>query len=148
MITFQSHSCEWGLIWLFLTRNASLETVIIALELVPVSKRLLSSDILQGNIDLPRLQAVSGKYISWPTHTWLAWAYLTWDQLNGPAIWFELENVLGVCSGQGPTPNGPKTICRKIAPLWFVSSHRERIKDTLTNWGLLGKFTHQSLNEG
>ena len=36
----------------------------MALELVPVSKRLLDSDILQGNIDLPRLQAVSGKYIS------------------------------------------------------------------------------------
>ena len=43
---------------------ASLEMVEMTWELVPTSKRLLSSDILQGNIDLPRLQAGSGKYIS------------------------------------------------------------------------------------
>ena len=42
----------------------SLETVIMALELVPSSKKLLGNNIPQGNTDLPRLRAVPGKYIS------------------------------------------------------------------------------------
>ena len=47
----------------------TLETVAMVLELVPTSKRLLGSDIPQGDTELPRSQATSGKYIPQPTHT-------------------------------------------------------------------------------
>ena len=47
----------------------TLETVAMVLELVPTSKRLLGSDIPQGDTELPRSRATSGKYIPRPTHT-------------------------------------------------------------------------------
>ena len=40
----------------------SLETVVMAPELVPTSKRLLGSDTSQGNTDLSRLWTVPNKY--------------------------------------------------------------------------------------
>ena len=43
--------------------HALLGTVIMASELVPTSKRLLGSNILQGNIKLSRTQAVLSKHI-------------------------------------------------------------------------------------
>ena len=42
---------------------ASLEIVVMALELVPASNRLLGSDTLQGNTVPPRSRAVLSKYI-------------------------------------------------------------------------------------
>ena len=90
---------------------ASLETVAMALELVPVSKRLLGNDIPQGNIELSRSRATFGKYNPQPIHTWSAWACLTCDQWNEHFIGLGLKNVLGVCSGQGPRPSGPEAIC-------------------------------------
>ena len=42
---------------------ASLETVVMALELVPASNRLLGSDTPQGNTELSRSWAAPSKYI-------------------------------------------------------------------------------------
>ena len=42
---------------------ASLEIVVMVLELVPTSNRLLDSDTPQGNTKLPRSRAISSKYI-------------------------------------------------------------------------------------
>ena len=42
--------------------HASLEMVEMTLELVPYSKRLLDSDIPQGNTRLPRSWVVPSKY--------------------------------------------------------------------------------------
>ena len=42
---------------------ALLETVVMALELVPASNRLLGSDTSQSNTELPRSRAVPSKYI-------------------------------------------------------------------------------------
>jgi len=50
-------------------KHASLEMVEMTLELVPTSKRLLGSDILQGNTELPRSWVVPGKYSPQSTHT-------------------------------------------------------------------------------
>ena len=58
---------------------ASLVTVVMALELIPASKKLHGSDISQGNTELPRSRATPGKYSPQPIHTWLAWACLTCD---------------------------------------------------------------------
>ena len=91
---------------------ASWKMVEMTLELVPASKRLLGSDILQGNTGLPRSWVVPGKHIPWSTHTWSVWAYLSCDQLNEPTIRFGFENVLVVCLGQGPMPSGFKALCR------------------------------------
>ena len=41
---------------------ASLKTAVMALELIPTSKRLLSNDIPQGNTKLPRSRAAPGKH--------------------------------------------------------------------------------------
>ena len=86
-------------------------------ELVLASKRLLNSDIPQGNTELPRSRAASSKYNSRPNHTWLAWACLTCDQWNGHTIGFGLKKVLGVCLGQGPRPNGLEVVCRTVVIL-------------------------------
>ena len=48
---------------------ASLETMVMALELVLASRRLLGSDIPQGNNELPRSWAALGKYSPRPIHT-------------------------------------------------------------------------------
>ena len=48
----------------------SLETMVMALELVPASKRLLGSDIPQGNTELPRSRAATSKY-SPPTNPYM-----------------------------------------------------------------------------
>ena len=48
---------------------ASLEMVEMTWELVPTSKRLLSSDILQGNTELSRSWVVLGKYSHRSIHT-------------------------------------------------------------------------------
>ena len=42
---------------------ASLETMVMALELVAASNRLLGSDTPQGNTELQRSQAIPSKYI-------------------------------------------------------------------------------------
>ena len=42
---------------------ALLETVVMALELTPASKRLLDSDTPQGNTKLPRAWTASNKHI-------------------------------------------------------------------------------------
>uniref|UniRef100_A0A7N2KNB8 Uncharacterized protein n=1 Tax=Quercus lobata TaxID=97700 RepID=A0A7N2KNB8_QUELO len=42
---------------------SSIETEVMALELVPTSKRLFDNDILQGNTELPRTGAVPNKHI-------------------------------------------------------------------------------------
>ena len=96
---------------------ASLETVVMALELVLAFKRLLGSDIPKGNTELPRSRVALSKYSSRPIHTWSALAYLTCDQWNKQTIGFGLKKVLGVCLGQGPRPNGPKVICRTMVIL-------------------------------
>ena len=41
----------------------SLETVVMALELIPASNRLLGSDTPQGNTELLRSRAILSKYI-------------------------------------------------------------------------------------
>ena len=89
-------------------KYASLETTVMALELVPASEMLLGNDIFQGNTELLRLWASPGKHSPRPIHTWSAWACLTCDQWKGHTIGFGLKKVLGVCSGQGPRPNGPR----------------------------------------
>ena len=54
MITFWSHSCLWGPILIILGKEyALLEIVVLALELVPTSKRLLGRDTPQDNTELP-----------------------------------------------------------------------------------------------
>ena len=95
----------------------------MTLELVPASKRLLDSDIPQGNTRLPRSWVVLGKYSPRSTHTWLVWAYLSCNQLNEPTIRFRLENVLVMCLGQGPMPSGLEALCCTTSfrdlYLWF-----------------------------
>ena len=50
MITFWSRSCVWGPILIIPSKEyALLETVVMALELVSATKRLLGSDTPQGN---------------------------------------------------------------------------------------------------
>ena len=87
----------------------------MTLELVPASKRLLDSDIPQDNTGLPRSQIVPGKYSPRSTQTCSIWAYLSCDQLNEPTIRFRLENVLVMCLGQGPMPNGPEALCCTVS---------------------------------
>ena len=89
----------------------SLETMVMALELVPAFKRLLGNDIPQDNTELPRLRAAPSKRSPRPSHTWSAWACLTYDQWNGHTIRFGLKKVLRVCLGQCPRPNGLEAIC-------------------------------------
>ena len=48
---------------------ASLEIVVMALELVLTSKRLLGSDIPQGNTEVSRSQVAPSKYSARPIHT-------------------------------------------------------------------------------
>ena len=75
---------------------ASLVIVVMALELVLASKRLLGSNIPQGNTKLPRSWVAPGQYSPRPIHTWLAWAHLTCNQWNRHNIGFGLKKVLGV----------------------------------------------------
>ena len=98
---------------------ASLVVVVMVLELVLASERLLGSDILQGNTKLPRSQAAPSQYSPQPIHTWSAWAYLTCDQWHGHNIGFGLKRILGVCLGLGPRPSGPKATCRTITFFFF-----------------------------
>ena len=99
---------------------ASLETVAMALELVPTSKRLLDSGNPQGNSKLPRSRATPGKYSPRLIHTWSAWAFLTCDQWNGRTIGLGLKNILGVCPCQGPRPSGPEAVYRTIMNLSLI----------------------------
>ena len=111
MITFWFYSYGWEPDLIIPDKEyASLETVAMALELVPASKRLLGSDNPQGNSELPRSQAALGKYNPRPIHTWSAWACLTCDQWNRHTIGLGLKNVLGVYPCQGPRPSGPKAV--------------------------------------
>ena len=48
---------------IFYKEYASLETVVMALELVLASNILLGSNTSQGNTELPRSRIVSSKYI-------------------------------------------------------------------------------------
>ena len=96
---------------------ASLEIVVMVLELVLASKRLLGSDIPQGNTELPRSRAAPSNYSPWPIRTWSAWACLTCNQWNGHTIRFGLKKVLGVCLGQGPRPNGLEVVCHTVVIL-------------------------------
>ena len=62
MITFWSRSCVWGSILIIPGKEyALLETVVMALELVSASKRLLGSDTPQGNTQLPGTWAIPTK---------------------------------------------------------------------------------------
>ena len=82
---------------------ASLETVVIALELVLASNRVLGKDTPQGNTELPRSWVVPSKYIpdqSMPNRHGLVWHAIKWDGLT---VRHELENVLRKHSGQGYT---------------------------------------------
>ena len=72
---------------------ASWKMVKMTLQLVLAFKRLLCTNIPQGNIELLRSWVVTGKYSPRSTHTWLALAYLSCDQLNEPTSGFGLENA-------------------------------------------------------
>ena len=65
----------------------------MALELDPASKRLLGNDIPQGNIGLPRTQAVLSKHI--PDQVIIDWHGLAFDMFKTRwthyGIWAQIE---------------------------------------------------------
>ena len=68
---------------------------LVALELVPTSKRLLGSNILQGITELARSRATHCKDIYQPCHIWAALACQACIWWTGHGIGPEFGNIYG-----------------------------------------------------
>ena len=130
------HDCVLGsLVWvgsdlIILAKEcASLKIVVIALELVPTSKRLLGNNTPQGNTELPRSWVVLVNVS--PTKSYLIGIGLSIMQpkRNGLTIRLGLGDVPRDCLGQGPRPNGPEIMSHTIS-LYHLSNIKILLKIT------------------
>ena len=81
-------------------RICSIETVVMALELVPASKRLLGSNTPQGNTKLPRTWVVPSKHIPEQVIIDRTWACLSCIQNEMELLW-GLGNLAGARNSSG-----------------------------------------------
>ena len=113
MITFWSHSCGWGPIWLFLTKlcfiGSNDNSVGIGSSLQKVARQRYSSSQYWAT----KVTGYSKQIYPWPIHTWSAWPWLTCDLIEkGLPFDLSLKASLKECSGLGPRPNGLGSVCR------------------------------------